>query len=87
MKPGTWTTGDKRVLPIAEMGTLHLVHCIAMLERWISATDQLFETPCVFDSDSMASYYADQETDRAMLRVAAYMAKKRELEEELKRRP
>lgn len=85
--PGRWRTGDGRVLLIAEMGTRHLQNAAAMLERRIARLDDALLAAASFHTDTMASYYARGEGDAACVSIGYLSAKKRELEEELRRRP
>lgn len=64
--PTHWTTKDKRSIPIKEMSNAHLANTIAFLVRCAPTAMEAnlyaaFSAAASFDSDSMASYYADAE--------------------------
>lgn len=69
--PTHWTTKDKRSIPIKEMGDSHLVNSIAFYRTRAPAMQEneafsAMGAAASFDSDSMASYYADGMADDLM---------------------
>lgn len=69
--PTHWTTKDKRSIPIKEMGDSHLLNSIKFYRERAPKMQEneayaaAGEAAC-FDSDSMASYYADGMADHLM---------------------
>ncbi len=64
-----WTTGTGQKLRICDMTHQHLINSIKLLERQaeIAYSDTManaYATACTFDSESMASYYAEQDIDK-----------------------
>lgn len=84
---GQWMTRDKRVLKISEMGTMHIINCIKMLERQIEQDDAALIAATSFPVDTIAGYYASHEVDEACIRSAWCSAAIREFKAELRRRP
>ena len=69
--PTTWTTKDKRAIPIKEMTDSHLLNAIRFYRERAPAMqeNQAFAAAgeaAGFDSDSMASYYAEGMVDDLM---------------------
>ncbi len=85
MKLGYWKTKDGTVLTIAEMGTAHLKHCVAMLTRQIAAEDA---SVAVFGTlnGEMAREAAADPAGASMYNAHVFRLKRIELEEELAKR-
>lgn len=87
---GKWRTRDGRILEIREMGTRHLQNSVRMLDRILDQLDRTLLEASAYqavDAAEMASYYASHQADEACVLMGYWMAKKRELEDELRKRP
>lgn len=84
MKLGKWRTRDGRVLDIAEMGTVHIQRCIAMIDRMLDVENEKHLRAPAYLPEELAVEDGRQAAIDALL--ARYVVKKRELQAELAKR-